>query len=31
MDSKGIDKEKLIRYWIDGSDEDFETMLAMFN
>ena len=31
MDSKGIDKEKLIRYWIEGSDDDFETMLAMFN
>ncbi|WP_373496323.1 HEPN domain-containing protein [Aquiflexum sp.] len=31
MDGKGIDKEKLIRYWMDTSDDDFETMLAMFN
>jgi HEPN domain-containing protein len=31
MDTKKFDKEKLIKYWIDGSDDDFETMLAMFN
>lgn len=31
MDGKEIDKEKLIRYWIDTSDDDFDTMLAMFN
>ncbi len=24
------DKEKLIRYWKNGSDDDFDTMLAMF-
>ena len=31
MNNKDFDKEKLIRYWIDGSDDDFETMIAMFN
>lgn len=31
MGGKEIDKEKLIRYWIDTSDDDFDTMLAMFN
>jgi len=30
MDDKGIDKEKIIRYWMDASDDDFETMLVMF-
>ena len=25
-----INKEKLIEYWITSSDEDFETMIAMF-
>jgi len=26
-----IDKDKLIKYWIDGSDDDFETMMLMFD
>jgi len=30
MDNKKIDKEKLIKYWIDSSDEDFDTMIDMF-
>lgn len=25
-----IDKDKLIKYWIEGSDDDFDTMIAMF-
>ena len=31
MDNKKIDKEKLIKYWIDSSDDDFDTMIDMFN
>ena len=31
MDNKGLNKDKLIKYWIDGSDDDFETMIAMFD
>lgn len=31
MDEKGIEKDKLIKYWIDGSDDDFDTMVAMFD
>ncbi|MGF1638819.1 MAG: HEPN domain-containing protein [Cyclobacteriaceae bacterium] len=31
MESKNLDKEKLIKYWVDGSDDDFETMNAMFS
>ncbi len=31
MENKKIDKNKLIRYWIDSSDEDYETMMVMFN
>ena len=30
MDNKDLDKDKLIKHWIDSSDDDFETMLAMF-
>ena len=30
MDNKDLDKDKLIKYWIDSSDDDFETMIAMF-
>jgi HEPN domain-containing protein len=26
-----FDKEKLTKYWIEGSDDDFETMMTMFN
>ena len=31
MASKDLNKDKLIKYWIDGSDDDFETMAAMFD
>ncbi len=30
MENKALDKDKLIKYWIEGSDDDFETMIAMF-
>lgn len=30
MDNKRIDKEKLIKYWIDSSDDDYDTMIDMF-
>lgn len=30
MDNKDFNREKLNQYWIDGSDDDFETMIAMF-
>lgn len=31
MDNNGFNKDKLIKYWIDGSDEDFDTMIAMLD
>lgn len=31
MHNKDLNKDKLIKYWIDGSDDDFETMTAMFD
>ena len=31
MENKDLNKDKLIKYWIDGSDDDFETMTAMFD
>ncbi len=31
MASKDLNKDKLIKYWIDGSDDDFETMVVMFD
>jgi len=31
MNKSVIDKDKLINYWLDSSDEDFETMLAMLH
>ncbi len=31
MNSKDLDKDKLIKYLIDGSDDDFETMIVMFD
>jgi HEPN domain-containing protein len=30
MGKKEIDIDKLIKYWIETSDDDFETMMAMF-
>jgi hypothetical protein len=31
MDNKDLNKDQLIQYWIEGSEDDFETMAAMFN
>ncbi len=31
MDNKDLNKDKLIEYWITGSDDDYETMIAMFD
>lgn len=31
MDNKDFNKDKLIEYWIAGSDDDYETMIAMFD
>ena len=30
MDNKKFDKEKLIKYWIESSDDDFDTMIDMY-
>lgn len=30
MDISDFNKDKLIKYWIDSSDDDFETMIAMY-
>ena len=30
MENMDFNKDKLINYWIESSDEDFETMIAMF-
>ena len=30
MEQKGLDKDKLIKYWIESSDDDFDTMITMF-
>jgi HEPN domain-containing protein len=30
MGNTEFDKDKLVKYWVDSSDEDFETMIAMF-
>src|ERR1035437_8574639 len=31
MENEYFNKDKLIKYWIESSDEDFETMIAMFD
>lgn len=31
MENSEFNKDKLIKYWINSSDEDFETMIAMFD
>ena len=31
MNNKDFNKDKLIEYWIAGSDDDYETMIAMFD
>ncbi len=30
MKNDGLDKQKLINYWIEGSDDDYQTMMAMY-
>jgi len=30
MKNDGLDKRKLINYWIKGSDDDYQTMMAMY-
>jgi HEPN domain-containing protein len=30
MEQKGFDKDNLIKYWSDSSDEDFDTMITMY-
>jgi HEPN domain-containing protein len=30
MEQEDFNKDKLIRYWSDSSDDDFDTMMAMF-
>jgi HEPN domain-containing protein len=30
MDKDNFNKDKLIRYWVETSDDDFDTMLAMY-
>ena len=31
MEDTAFDKDKLVKYWVESSDEDFETMIAMFD
>lgn len=31
MGNENFNKDKLIEYWITGSDDDYETMIAMFD
>jgi len=30
MEEQGFNKERLIQYWVEGSDDDYETMEAMY-
>jgi len=30
MERNEFDRDKLILYWVDSSDDDFDTMIAMF-
>ncbi len=30
MEDAKFDRDKLINYWIDSSNEDFETMIVMY-
>lgn len=30
MENNEINIDKLTKYWMDGSDDDFETMIAMY-
>lgn|SRR5690554_1093462 len=31
MDNLELNKEQLMNYWLEGSEDDFETMIVMFN
>ena len=31
MNGEKPDTEKLVKYWVESSDDDFETMMVMFN
>jgi HEPN domain-containing protein len=31
MDNRDLNKDQLMNYWIDGSEDDFETMTVMFD
>ena len=31
MENKDFDRDKLISHWIEGSDDDFDTMIAMYS
>ena len=31
MDNEEFDKQKLINHWLVGSEEDYKTMIAMFD
>lgn len=31
MESTEFDKDKIVKYWIESSDDDFDTMIAMFD
>lgn len=30
MESEKFDKDKIIKYWVESSDDDFDTMIAMY-
>ena len=30
MENENFDSDKIIQYWIDSSDDDFDTMMVMF-
>jgi HEPN domain-containing protein len=31
MENAGFNRDKIIKYWIESSDDDFDTMIVMFN
>jgi HEPN domain-containing protein len=31
MENAGFDKDKVIQFWIESSDEDFETMITLYD
>jgi hypothetical protein len=31
MEDSDLNKDQLIKYWIDGAEDDFETMNVMFD